>query len=167
MQTFLPHPDFAESAKVLDYRRLGKQRVEVLQLLKAIRSGPIQVFDPILSNWFGQHGYGGPEGKVYTMSRATPWHNHPAAKMWRGYENALVSYGLDCCAEWIERGYKDTCMGKIESYWDGTANQDQPPWLGNPDFHAAHRSNLLRKDPIHYGQEGWTEPNDLPYIWPV
>jgi hypothetical protein len=136
MQTFLPYPDFTESAKVLDYRRLGKQRVEVLQLLKALREG------------------GG-------------WSNHPAVKMWRGYENALVSYGLDCCAEWIERGYKDTCMGKIESYWDETANQDQPPWLGNPDFHASHRSNLLRKDPIHYGQEGWTEPNDLPYIWPT
>jgi hypothetical protein len=136
MQTFLPYPDFAKSAKVLDYRRLGKQRVEVLQLLKALRTGG-------------------------------SWSNHPAAKMWRGYENALVSYGLDCCVEWIERGYKDTCMGKIESYWDGMANQDQPPWLGNSDFHAAHRSNLLRKDPVYYSQEGWTDPDDLPYIWPT
>jgi len=151
MQTFLPYPDFAESAKVLDYRRLGKQRVEVLQLLKALHDGP--------------------EQSVYTINgaqriRKTPWYNHPAAKMWRGYENALVSYGLDCCAEWIERGYKDTCMVKIDAYWNHDANQDQPPWLGNEDFHAAHRSNLLRKDPVHYGQFGWTEPNDLPYIWP-
>lgn len=34
MQTFLPYPDFLESAKCLDYRRLGKQRVECLQLLR-------------------------------------------------------------------------------------------------------------------------------------
>ena len=35
MQTFLPTSNFAESAKYLDYRRLGKQRVEVLQLLNS------------------------------------------------------------------------------------------------------------------------------------
>lgn len=34
MQTFLPFPDFVKSAQSLDYRRLGKQRVECLQLLR-------------------------------------------------------------------------------------------------------------------------------------
>lgn len=34
MQTFLPYADFTESARVLDTKRLGKQRVEALQLLK-------------------------------------------------------------------------------------------------------------------------------------
>jgi len=34
MQTFLPYADFSKSAKSLDYRRLGKQRVECLQLLR-------------------------------------------------------------------------------------------------------------------------------------
>lgn len=28
MQTFLPYPDFKKSAQCLDYRRLGKQRVD-------------------------------------------------------------------------------------------------------------------------------------------
>jgi len=41
-----------------------------------------------------------------------------------------------------------------------------PAWLGTDTFHASHRSNLLRKDPDYYGQWGWTEPSDLPYIWP-
>ena len=36
MQSFLPVPDFRESAKCLDMKRLGKQRVEVLILLKSI-----------------------------------------------------------------------------------------------------------------------------------
>ncbi|CAM5346647.1 Cytoplasmic protein OS=Streptomyces chartreusis OX=1969 GN=CP983_00565 PE=4 SV=1 [Streptomyces chartreusis] len=31
MQTFLPHPDFRQTALLLDRRRLGKQRVEALQ----------------------------------------------------------------------------------------------------------------------------------------
>jgi len=39
MQTFLPYESFVESARCLDRQRLGKQRVEVLQLLKAIRYG--------------------------------------------------------------------------------------------------------------------------------
>jgi len=32
MQTFLPYADFKESAQCLDYRRLGKQRVEAKQI---------------------------------------------------------------------------------------------------------------------------------------
>lgn len=36
MQTFLPYEDFNQSTAVLDRQRLGKQRVEALQLLKAI-----------------------------------------------------------------------------------------------------------------------------------
>jgi hypothetical protein len=42
-----------------------------------------------------------------------------------------------------------------------------PDWFGNKEFHASHRSNLLRKDPEFYGKYGWTEPHDLPYIWPL
>jgi hypothetical protein len=151
MQTFLPYPHFAESAKVLDYRRLGKQRVEVLQLLSALSNGP--------DKWVTTH-YGAP------VKRATPWYNHPAAKMWRGYEDALVYYGAVMCREWLNRGYKDTCLDKIQSFATKSVITE-PPWLGDSDFHAAHRSNLLRKDPVHYGQFGWTEPNDLPYIWPT
>ncbi len=37
MQTFLPHSDFAESARSLDRQRLGKQRVETMQILRTLR----------------------------------------------------------------------------------------------------------------------------------
>lgn len=40
-------------------------------------------------------------------------------------------------------------------------------FLPYPDFHASHRSNLLRKDPVWYSQFNWTEPNNLPYVWPI
>jgi hypothetical protein len=83
MQTFLPYPSFEQSASVLDYRRLGKQRVETLQILKSL-------LDP---------EYG--------------WKSHPAVKMWVGFESALSAYGVEICKEWKSRGYKDTCLEKI------------------------------------------------------
>lgn len=42
-----------------------------------------------------------------------------------------------------------------------------PPWLGDERVHASHRSNLLRKDPVWYGQFDWTDNPTDPYVWPV
>ncbi len=138
MQTFLPYANFAKSAACLDRMRLGKQRVEVLQLLNAIRNG------------------GG-------------WRNHPAARMWRAYMPALCEYGIAICEEWVGRGYKDTCKGKIEKYMRVYlgAPVNYPLWLGNRRFHTSHRSNLLRKFPEHYRSYWPKLRNDLPYVWPV
>lgn len=51
MQTFLPFDDFVKSAKILDWRRLGKQRVECLQLLRGQWSN-----HPVSKMWQG-HQY--------------------------------------------------------------------------------------------------------------
>jgi len=95
------------------------------------------------------------------------WQNHPAVRMWRGYDGLLCIYGLTICKEWINRGFQDTCADKIMNSPFAKGTWSSTPWLGNEQFHASHRSNLLRKDPIHYGQFGWTEPHDLEYVWPV
>lgn len=95
------------------------------------------------------------------------WQNHPAVKMWRGYEGALVTYGLIMCQEWINRGYKDTVMGKLHCIYEILAEYFYPPWFGNQKFHNSHKSNLLRKLPSHYKQFGWNVKDDLPYFWPV
>lgn len=147
MQTFLPYPDFTKSAKVLDTRRLGKQRVECLQLLQTLTG--LKIFNGHVCHYK-------PKG----------WVNHPAAKMWRGYEGALVDYALAVCDEWLNRGYKDTCLDKIMLLACDIPIK-YPPWIGRQDIHASHRSNLLRKDPLHYSQFYWAEPNNLPYVWPV
>lgn len=131
MQTFLPYPNFVQSAKVLDWRRLGKQRVEAKQILNALQGGK-------------------------------GWSNHPATKMWAGCEPMLAQYGLIICLEWRSRGYKDTLLDYFLPLAD---NGPLPSWFGKPEFHAAHRSNLLRKDSVWYGQFGWNEPNDLEYLW--
>jgi hypothetical protein len=141
MQTFLPSPSYEESARALDYRRLGKQRVETKQILLA-------------------------------MSKTSGgWVNHPATKMWRGYELELARYGLAMCQEWVRRGYKDTLRDffadAIVKFEDDYRNPLPPPWLGDERIHASHRSNLLRKDREFYSQYGWAEDDSLPYVWPV
>lgn len=85
MQTFLPLPDFKECARVLDYRRLGKQRVEAFQILKTLALG----------------------------ERAKGWRNHPAVLMWRGHEGALNLYAREMCLEWRERGYVDNMLDRF------------------------------------------------------
>lgn len=85
MQTFLPYPDFAATARVLDQRRLGKQRVEALQLQRALTVP----------------GHG--------------WRHHPAARMWAGHEEALVRYGLEICVAWCAAGFRDTCEATLRS----------------------------------------------------
>lgn len=139
MQTFLPYPDFDQSASCLDRQRLGKQRVETKQILLAL------------------------------LGKSKGWVNHPATKMWRGHEIALAIYGIAMCEEWKRRGYKDNLQPFFEDFIKAEASRRSlrpPSWLGRADVHASHRSNLLRKDPEFYAFGGWTEPGDLPYVWP-
>lgn len=137
MQTFLPYPEFNESARALDRQRLGKQRVEAWQILGAL------------------------------TGRTSGWASHPAVRMWRGCERALCLYGLAVCDEWISRGYRDTMRERFASALQGCAEAGRPAWLGDEGFHRSHRSNLIRKLPEHYGQMFPGVPADLPYVWPV
>ena len=84
MQTFLPHADFRRCANVLDTKRLGKQRVEALQILNAIA----------LRNKGLKGG----------------WVNHPVVIMWQDYIFALRFYMNCMIEEWISRGYKNTIL---------------------------------------------------------
>ena len=150
MQTFLPYPDFEQTARALDDRRLGKQRVEALQILRALT----------------RERYG--------------WKHHPAVRMWAGYEEALASYGIAVCREWRRRGHADTCEEKIVDDFRLAGLGDDvrspgelaeqgllPPWLGRRAFHRSHRSALVRKDPEFYRARFPRVPADLEYVWPA
>jgi hypothetical protein len=94
------------------------------------------------------------------------WPNHPASKMWRGHFYHLGIYGIAICDEWIARGYKDTCLRKIQALMLRHENTGPPSWLGTIDFHRSHRSNLLRKCADHYTAYFDDVPDDLSYVWP-
>lgn len=137
MQTFVPEQTFELCAQRLDQRRLNKQIAECGQIAAALKPG------------------------------AKGWRNHPATLMWKGYENALISYRNACLSEWVRRGYNST-----RELWPlNSGPVVMPHWWGGI-IHLTHRSNLLRKDPVYYSQFLWTlednspVPDNLEYYWP-
>src|SRR5687768_9428317 len=129
MQTFLPVADFEDGARLLDSPRLGKQRVETLQILRALELPD----------------YG--------------WATHPAVRMWRGRTPALVAYGLAMVRAWRERGFADSTAHQIAEFAPEVPGVPQaelaaagvlPWWVGDEALHRSHRSNLLAKDPAFY-----------------
>lgn len=77
VNTFVISGNLAECVKALDYRRLGKQRVEAYQIWRTL------------------------------MGITKGWRNHPAVKMWDGYTCFLAMYCNACIDEWVLRGYKN------------------------------------------------------------
>jgi hypothetical protein len=145
MQTFLPYPSFAESARVLDGPRLGKQRVETLQILRAL-----------LVPTYG-------------------WQRHPVVQMWRGHVPGLTAYGLAMTDEWLARGHADTVRPQLVEFApavDGLPQEELaargllPPWIGDEAVHESHRSRLIAKNPGFYEGVFPGTRRDLEYVWP-
>lgn len=128
---------------MLDYRRLGKQRVECKQIYQAL------------------------------ILPSAGWKNHPAVKMWKGYELSLLDYAIEIYNEWISRGYKDSLHGYFVTARAVAMEESEekhyplkPHWFGWTSFHSSHRAALLKKDFLHYSQFKWKEVPQISYIWP-
>lgn len=146
MMTFRPYADHNRSAKVLDYRRLGKQRVEAYQIMSAMMAG--------------------------ITGENAGWAHHPIVLMWAGKDNPyldhacgqmhledLIKYYYAMATEWERRGYRHAMNYKVipfqlmTSRFVGTLHYlaDHPlPWT--PEKELQHKHILLRKDPEWYGQ---------------
>jgi hypothetical protein len=130
MQTFLPYKDFDESAHILDSKRLNKQILEGYQILKVLNNP-----DP----------------------RAA-WRNHPAVKMWKGFENALFTYILAMLREADYRGIKTDKnkenLVRLRTATISNWGSGYPRWLSDKKkisrITESHRANLYRKDPEFY-----------------
>ena len=154
MQTFLPYADFDRSVAVLDSKRLGKQRVETLQIFAVLvgyrwnrtRSVPIiEAYEP------------------------KAWRNHPAVLGWVGYEAGLLAYQQATCAEWVRRGFADSCLASTTALFEASGRPralQRPAWTVDPAVHRSHQSNLIRKDPEYYRLLFPGVPADLDYLWP-
>jgi len=148
MQTFVSHSDFESTARALDTKRLDKQWVEVIQIIRALT----------------RPGYG--------------WAAHPAVLMWKDYEEALGCYGLTMCAGWVEKGFRDSCAATIASDLRETGvtsvrSYEQlaeagalPQWLFDPALLRSHQSALVRKDPGYYRPLFPEVPTTLPMSGP-
>lgn len=155
MQTFLPYADFARCAAVLDNPRLGKQRVETLQVMQVLLG----------LRWDNAAG---------VIHPFTPkgWRNHPVVLMWQRYEAGLAAYQDAVCDEWTARGFVDTCKAKTRGLLataqrSGHESAASPLWLGDAALHRSHQSNLIRKDAAVYAPLFPGVPDDMPYVWPV
>lgn len=80
MQTFLPFESIPMSIAILDRQRLGKQRVEAMQILKSLEN-------PL-------YGY----------------RHHPVKLLWRNHIDALKLYHNICLEQWESRGYVNNMM---------------------------------------------------------
>lgn len=151
MQTFLPYPDYAKSAMVLDTKRLNRQISEVMFIHK--------VLDASLE-----------ERTRYRFR------NHPAIGMWRGHSGQLLLYGIALYNEWQKRfpnkahasgDYIKSAMNRVLESRIRSTMFTLPTWFKDERLHKSHRSNLLRKDKVHYGQFFGDEPDNLAYFWPT
>jgi len=139
MQTFIVTKEMDRNAEILDRSRLGKQRVEAIQIARTL------------------------------LGLSNGWENHPAVKMWRGYESFLVKiYLKSIMNEWIKRGYNNDKCGKHYLQLLECIKSSEPivPNWFSEDFFRSHQSNLLRKNKDHYSKYFSDVPDNLEYIWP-
>lgn len=115
---------YDETARCLDNKRLGKQRVETYQILR-----------------------------ILTGETSKGWVNHPATRMWRGHTFQLYVYQTAICTEWSRRGFKDTVLESSQELMKKHKIKptiELPEWMSNPAIAITHRANLYLKDPFHY-----------------
>ena len=140
MQTFLPHKNFEKTAKHLDRKRLIKQSVENLQVLKSL-SG------------------------MYTSGA---WKNHPAVKMWANHEDWLFMYNEAIVKEILLRGYKNSTQKEFDYVYANnyfSMESEKPWWLGNNMLHYSHKGRLFEKDQEkYYFYSQYANYKDLGYI---
>lgn len=161
MQTFLPiATSFADTAKVLDNKRLNKQALEGWQILMVLYKI-------------------NPDGSQRVVKG---WANHPAVKMWHGHEVALHEYIQDMVTEWKSRGFKSTIGDKAtqtmlhaQGLGHDISTNIRPAWMRDSRLYefiaASHRLALLNKEYSWYSQFGWAEdpgsrPDEYRYVWP-
>lgn len=140
MMTFLPLEDFLQSALSLDDKRLQNQRTEARFVLE----------------WL--------EGRGFELEA------YGAARMWRGYRDALAAYYNACLEAYEARGKTNgptMPRAAVPTRWE------RPPWLGDGRFRASRRAQLLEKNRAYYERHGWREATEAPelgtreYMYPV
>lgn len=184
MQTFVPYTSFSASAKVLDGSRLRKQQTEAEQILKCLRNPLAKGWrnHPAVLQWKG-YEYA-LELYIYAISeecksrgfkgRATTYPAMLVMPPWIGKEDIHASHRsrlmfkgrVDAVCEVLK---KDLKVRSINA-WLLSCNY--------PSKNMTKMDDVIRLEKIakdrnlsipsnYYSQFGWTEPDSIPYVWPV
>lgn len=159
LNTFLCCSSFHQSARWLDRRRLGKQRVEAQQVLhlvtaleylgsKSVYNDPLPKNTGVRYDWVRRIAKRFKDDPVKAKYKHPMTGNpislgfvyHPIVLMWLGYSDALKVYITAHIDEWTARGYKNTMKR-----YDVVASK-RPKWCKRKDIHLRHRSQLLYKE---------------------
>jgi hypothetical protein len=151
VNTFLPYASFEASARALDFRRLGKQRVEAWQIWQIL--GRAESVHPVPDglgerSWRDKTAWMAEASAAWkkTNGKRLGWASHPAVTLWIGYRTALAVYYNTMCAVWAERGGKNILLQPIPV--DGMP--PMPAWIRLPAVHNAFRWRLLRKELVQF-----------------
>jgi len=123
VNTFITYSDLKKNFKILDYKRLGKQRLEAKQILNVLEGK--------------QEGY----------------KNHPIVKMWQDHIPGLKVYLNYCIDEWVSRGYNNTMQKETIDLSENDVDNEidlLPWWCFNKQVQNTHKASLIRKDPDYY-----------------
>lgn len=145
--TWLPYPDYKESASALDSQTLILQVDHVLAVLDVLHETSTSTFK------------GAPDRLV---------------NMWRGHEPQLCEYGLEILEEAqsrpadirITKEDQDTLEWHLDCASSGDFSLEKPKWFGDIDLHNSHKSGLLRLRPEYY-RDKFDVSRTLEIVWPV
>lgn len=144
MQVFLPESNFQRCAEVLDYKRLVKQLLEGRQIMSVLAG----------------------------ESKGNAWKNHPAVKMFNGYEHELYFYLKAIRNEMQQRGYKwENNWSVIKDTYKRNfvdTPYEIPFWKQNEHMFdnilITHRGRLWQKDPVFYSEYYEEGQNFMEYV---
>ena len=139
VNTFVVTADLDACAKALDYRRLGKQRVEAYQIWRVLNG----------------------------LTKG--WKNHPAVNMWTGHTCFLAKYCNTMISEWKFRGYKNTmeflphCANPRPPWWWGWA----PIHLSHQASLNRKKPDYYKFDVGSYMKYGYAWPSKVLSCWRI
>lgn len=176
--TFLTSKCFLESARSLDKKRLGKQRVEAYQILNLIHdlTRLSYMFQIPISNTDLKSSI----TNIWNAYKKVPYYlciksdgteclinrtnikstqelrivklgyaHHPIVRQWFFYPDALKDYINAHIYAWIERG----CLNTMKTY-SVPQQYIRPMWTFDENVHTQHKKNLLQKE-IDRNEEPW------------
>ena len=138
----------------LDYRRLGKQRIEAKQIIESLENNSLG------------------------------WSKHPATLSFSKNIDSLKAYYNICIQEWINRGYKcnmkiydeidESKYSPLICEFDGKKaifhednEKSYPKFVSFPPYFYAHRASLYRKNNNFYSSKNFPEEYlEKGYFWP-